>query len=49
MADRHNPAEVAWALALERGQFDPMEELLHGLTAMQVKFEFRASPAGKPE
>ena len=44
-----DPAEVAWALALERGQFDPMEELLHGLIAMQVKFEFRDLQDGKPE
>jgi hypothetical protein len=43
------PAEVAWALALERGLYDRMEELHRGLSLNLLKSEFRVLLDGKPE
>ena len=41
------PAVVAWALALERGQSDPMVESHPGPKAMKVRFAYKDSLDGK--
>jgi hypothetical protein len=44
-----NPAVVAWALALEKGLFDPMDVSHRGLKQIHQRLEYKDSQVGKPE